>query len=115
MCVEVTRDPAQMLAQLNILGSSWGFMGLETKLAPAGKPRHHLIDPRTGEPAQTAWLSVTVIYPDIIAADVYAKTILIGGRQGCKKTYSNEAGSRVYYCGHAGDIVRLTQVQGVYL
>jgi thiamine biosynthesis lipoprotein len=41
--------------------------------------RHHLIDPRTGEPAKTDWLSVTIICPNIIEADVYAKVLLIGG------------------------------------
>jgi thiamine biosynthesis lipoprotein len=41
--------------------------------------RHHLIDPRTGEPAQTTWLSVTVAAPWIATAEVYAKALLIGG------------------------------------
>jgi thiamine biosynthesis lipoprotein len=44
-----------------------------------GLQRHHLIDPRTGEPAQTGWLSVTVAAPRIAAAEVYAKALLIGG------------------------------------
>jgi thiamine biosynthesis lipoprotein len=44
-----------------------------------GIERHHLIDPRTGEPAQTAWLSVTVAAPWIATAEVYAKALLIGG------------------------------------
>ena len=51
----------------------------------AGKSQHHLIDPRTGAPAETEWLSVTVICPDVIAADIYAKTILIGGRDAAEK------------------------------
>jgi thiamine biosynthesis lipoprotein len=44
-----------------------------------GKLRHHLIDPRTGEPAQTDWLSVTVIAPHAYEAEVFAKALLIGG------------------------------------
>lgn len=44
-----------------------------------GEHRHHLIDPRTGEPAKTDWLSVTVVAPQIVLAEVYAKAILIGG------------------------------------
>ncbi len=43
------------------------------------KLRHHLIDPRTGEPAQTAWLSVTVVAPHAWEAEVFAKALLIGG------------------------------------
>jgi thiamine biosynthesis lipoprotein len=41
--------------------------------------RHHLIDPRTGEPAITPWLSVTVLAPSAATAEVFAKAILIGG------------------------------------
>jgi FAD:protein FMN transferase len=42
-------------------------------------PRHHLIDPRTGEPAETDWLSVTVIAPHADMAEVFAKALLIAG------------------------------------
>jgi len=45
------------------------------------KQRHHLIDPRTGEPAVTGWLSVTVIAPHAYEAEVFAKALLIAGRR----------------------------------
>ena len=45
----------------------------------AGKTQHHLIDPRTQRPAETDWLSVTVITPNAVEAEVYAKSLLIGG------------------------------------
>jgi thiamine biosynthesis lipoprotein len=45
------------------------------------KQRHHLIDPRTGEPAVTDWLSVTVIAAHTYEAEVFAKALLIGGPQ----------------------------------
>jgi thiamine biosynthesis lipoprotein len=45
------------------------------------KDRHHLIDPRSGEPAQTNWLSVTVIAAHTCEAEVFAKALLIGGPQ----------------------------------
>jgi len=45
------------------------------------KQRHHLIDPRTGVPAETEWLSVTVIAPHAYEAEVYAKVLLIAGPQ----------------------------------
>jgi FAD:protein FMN transferase len=44
-----------------------------------GKERHHLIDPRTRQPAQTVWQSVTAIAPTAPEAEVYAKALLIGG------------------------------------
>ena len=43
------------------------------------KQRHHLIDPRTGEPAHTGWLSVTVVAQHAYEAEVFAKALLIGG------------------------------------
>jgi len=42
-------------------------------------PRHHLIDPRTGQPAETDWLSVTVFAPHAEMAEVFAKALLIAG------------------------------------
>ncbi|MBI1802439.1 MAG: FAD:protein FMN transferase [Chloroflexi bacterium] len=44
-----------------------------------GHERHHLIDPRTGLPAQSEWLSVTAIAPEAAAAEVFAKALLIAG------------------------------------
>lgn len=46
-----------------------------------GQPAHHLIDPRTGAPAETDILSATVIAPRLPDAEIYAKTVLILGEQ----------------------------------
>lgn len=43
--------------------------------------QHHIIDPRTREPAQTDVLSVTVVAPTILAAEMAAKIVLIEGSQ----------------------------------
>jgi FAD:protein FMN transferase len=45
----------------------------------AGRNRHHIIDPRTGEPAVSDWISVTVIAPHASEAEVFAKALLIAG------------------------------------
>ncbi|MCG8348592.1 MAG: FAD:protein FMN transferase [Chloroflexales bacterium] len=48
-----------------------------------GAVRHHIIDPRTGRPAETDVLSATIIAPNIEDAEVAAKTALIlGSRAG---------------------------------
>jgi thiamine biosynthesis lipoprotein len=44
-----------------------------------GRPAHHLIDPRTGAPADTDLLSVTVITPYLPDAEIQAKVALILG------------------------------------
>jgi thiamine biosynthesis lipoprotein len=81
--VEDPRDPRQALAVLRV--------GPQTAIATssvtrrrwtqAGEPRHHLIDPRTGAPAQSPWLSVTVIAERMTRAEALAKALLIAGSQ----------------------------------
>ena len=44
-----------------------------------GQLKHHLIDPRTGQPAQTDALSVSVIADRTVMAEIYAKVTLILG------------------------------------
>lgn len=50
-----------------------------------GHNRHHLIDPRTGEPTANHIASVTAIADTVQLADVMAKTALILGPQGAKQ------------------------------
>jgi thiamine biosynthesis lipoprotein len=47
----------------------------------AGAPQHHLIDPRTGVPAETGVLSVSVIALTAVEAEVFAKSALILGKE----------------------------------
>jgi thiamine biosynthesis lipoprotein len=42
---------------------------------------HHLINPRTARPADTDLLSVTVLAPTVVQAEVAAKVALILGRE----------------------------------
>lgn len=45
-----------------------------------GRDLHHLLDPRTGEPAEGGLVSVTVAGPDPAWAEVWSKVLFIGGR-----------------------------------
>jgi thiamine biosynthesis lipoprotein len=47
----------------------------------AGHLRHHLIDPGTGQPAQTDAVSVTVVTDRTVLAEIYAKAALILGTE----------------------------------
>ncbi len=78
--LEDPRNPSQSVAVLHVGQSAVVTSSVARRTwNQNGRARHHLIDPRTGEPAQTDWLSVTVIGPDILAAEVHAKAMLIGG------------------------------------
>lgn len=44
-----------------------------------GRVRHHIIDPRTGEPAISDVVSATVVAPTAIEAEAAAKSVLIRG------------------------------------
>jgi len=46
-----------------------------------GAWQHHIIDPRTGLPAQTDVLSATAIAPSVFEAEVAAKVILLSGSE----------------------------------
>ena len=78
--LEDPRNPGEILANLN-LPSGWLATSSITKRTwkQGGKMRHHLIDPRSGEPAQTEWLSVTVIAAHTTQCEAFAKALLIAG------------------------------------
>ena len=49
-----------------------------------GATVHHLIDPRTGRPADADLRSVTVVGPDPALAEVWSKALFVGGRAGIR-------------------------------
>jgi FAD:protein FMN transferase len=76
-------DPLEPNRDLAILKVSQGAVATSSitkrRWAQGNRMQHHLIDPRTGKPAETDWLSVTVICPQAAAAEVFAKALLIAG------------------------------------
>lgn len=44
-----------------------------------GRTAHHLIDPRTGLPAESPYVQVSAIAPTCREAEIWAKAVLIGG------------------------------------
>jgi FAD:protein FMN transferase len=104
--LEDPRDPSQMLTQLNIPSGAVATSSVMKRSWRQGDRRqHHLIDPRSGEPAKTEWLSVTVISSDIVAADVYAKAILIGGRQFAEELIQDQPGLNFIAVDQQGSLI----------
>ncbi len=67
-----------------------------------GVIRHHIIDPRTGNPAETDVMSATVVAPNVMQAEAAAKAALILGAEqgiGWIETQPELAGLLVLYDG----------------
>ena len=78
-------DPFDDSRDVGILHLSTGAVATSTvgrrHWQQNGRPMHHLIDPRNGQPSQSDLHTVTVIAPTAVAAEVAAKVALIRGRQ----------------------------------
>jgi FAD:protein FMN transferase len=80
VALEDPRDPALTLAILKVGPGAVATSSVTRRVWRQGdSDRHHLINPRTGLPATTDWLSVTVIAPCAAVAEVFAKALLIAG------------------------------------
>ena len=76
-------DPSNSGHALNVLKVRPGAVATSTtthrRWVQNGRTQHHIIDPRTGQPAQTDFISVTVVTPQLAQAEVFAKALLICG------------------------------------
>jgi thiamine biosynthesis lipoprotein len=74
-------DPRNPQEDISILLLQEGAVATSSVVKRAWKQgnisRHHLINPRTGEPSNTRWLSVTVRAPHAATAETFAKAFLI--------------------------------------
>ena len=74
--------PGASLGTLRLGRCGVGTSGTDYRHWVQGKVwKHHIIDPRMGEPAETDILSATVIAPSVLDAEMAAKVILILGSQ----------------------------------
>lgn len=80
--LEDPRDPENILAILQVKSGAVATSSVTRRRWLQGdQMRHHIIDPRTGAPAEVDWLSVTVGAPKATTAEAFAKAILIGGNE----------------------------------
>jgi thiamine biosynthesis lipoprotein len=57
-----------------------------------GLPRHHIINPKTGQPAETNVMTATIIAPTVMEAEAAAKAVVIlGGEEGLQWIESDPA------------------------
>jgi thiamine biosynthesis lipoprotein len=80
VALEDPRDEKAVLGTLHVGPGAVATSSITKRRWQQGdRARHHLIDPRRGEPAETDWLSVTVVAPHAAIAEVFAKSLLIAG------------------------------------
>ncbi len=74
---------------------------------------HHIIDPRTGRPAETGLASVTVVAPSAAQAEVLTKTVLLlGPRQGLERLESEPSCAGVLVTDR-GDVLWSGDMEGL--
>jgi thiamine biosynthesis lipoprotein len=90
------RDNRKTLAEVWLKDSSMSTSGSYEKFFRAeGRVYAHIMDPRTGYPAQGS-ISVSVIAPRTVDSEVWAKPYFINGRQWAVKHRPKEF--RVFFC-----------------
>jgi thiamine biosynthesis lipoprotein len=88
--LEDPRQSGVLLTTLNIPPGALTTSSVARRTWKQGEfQRHHLIDPRTGEPAETDWLSVSVIAEHADISEVFSKALLIAGSQGAERLAQN--------------------------
>ncbi|MDR5696054.1 MAG: FAD:protein FMN transferase [Armatimonadota bacterium] len=80
------RDPSRDLAVLWVRDRGVATSGLDfRRWKRGGVIHHHIIDPRTWQPAQTDVFTVTVVAEDVLEANLHALvTMILGARDGLR-------------------------------
>ncbi|MEH7437603.1 FAD:protein FMN transferase [Neobacillus drentensis] len=84
--IESPFDEKQMLSSIQVIsGAVATSTSMKRKWIVNGEWKHHLIDPRTGQPSDSEILSATISAPTAVEADVWAKTVLLLGEEQSKE------------------------------
>lgn len=89
-------EPDKDLAVLHVLPGAVATSSIaKRQWKHNGQLQHHLIDPRSGKPVVTEWLSTTVWAEAAVEAEVYAKALLIAGPQAVDGLFKDQS-SKAY-------------------
>jgi thiamine biosynthesis lipoprotein len=66
-------------------GVATSGIGRRSWLGEDGRPRHHLLDPATGDPAFTGLVQVTAVAASALDAEIRAKAALLSGPAGAER------------------------------
>jgi FAD:protein FMN transferase len=104
--IESPFDAGEMIFSIQVeSGSVATSTSMKRKWRVFGEWKHHLIDPRTGNPSTSKIVSATVTAPTALEADVLAKTVLLLDEEKGRKLVAKK-GSRSVLINKAGEIWR---------
>ena len=116
VCLEDPRYPSEDLMTLGVEDGAVATSSVIKRVWKQGDAtRHHLIDPRTGEPAQTPWLSVTVLAPCAASAEAFAKAVLIAGPENARALVEKNPLITCFVVEDSGRVLALANGASVYL
>lgn len=99
VAVDHPMQPGTDIAWLKVRDASAATSSVVTRRWAGG---HHLIDPRSGKPADTDLLSVTVVAPSTMQAEVAAKVALIQGKDAGLAWLERQSGVEALLAGADG-------------
>lgn len=107
IAVSDPRRAGEVLAVLALQTGGVATSGRDARRFGPARSLHHLIDPETGESALAGPLTVTVVGPDPVAAEVHATTLAIAGLGEAGAHVSARPQLSALYVPHAGPAIPL--------
>jgi len=104
------RRQGETLAVLALESGGVATSGRDARRFGPARSLHHLIDPETGEAALAGPLTVTVVAPDPVAAEVHATTLAIAGPAEAERHVTARPGLSALYVPQLGPAVPLGQL-----
>ena len=104
------RRAGETLAVLALDSGGVATSGRDARRFGPARSLHHLIDPETGESALAGPLTVTVVAPDAVAAEVHATMLAIAGPGEAEEHVSARPRIAALYVPHVGPAVPLGQL-----
>ena len=101
------RRPGETLAVLALDAGGIATSGRDARRFGPSRSLHHLIDPETGESALAGPLTVTVVAPDPVAAEVHATTLAIAGPAEAEQHVTATPGISALHVPHLGPAIPL--------
>jgi thiamine biosynthesis lipoprotein len=101
------RRPGETLAVLALESGGVATSGQDARRFGPARSLHHLIDPETGESALGGPLTVTVVGPDPVTAEVNATTLAIAGPAEAERHVAARPELSALYVPHVGPATQL--------